>query len=130
MHSHFQNRPNSNRYSNPHRQRNHTTYLAKVGYFNLKQNPTVQVHFKESSLLHSLLPLYRSSGNASKTTHDITKLLTRHGEQPGRFKSTWLHWRFFSLFIYLNSSVTEQPAVMLEQTSKNRSTVLKNISAG
>jgi len=34
------------------------------------------------------------------------------------------------LFIYLNSSVTEQPAVMLEQTSKNRSTVLKNTSAG
>jgi len=29
------------------------------------------------------------------------------------------------LFIYLNSSVTEQPAVMLEQTSKNRSTVLQ-----
>jgi len=31
--------------------------LAKVGYFNLKQNPTVQVHFKESSPLRSLLPL-------------------------------------------------------------------------
>jgi len=60
--------------------------------------------------------------------YDVTK--TVPGEQPGCFESSWLHWRFFSLFIYLNSSVTEQPAVMLEQTSKNRSTVLKNISAG
>jgi len=108
--------------------RNHTTYLAKVGYFNLKQNPTVQVHHKESSLLHSLLPLYRLSGKASKTTYDVNKLFTRHGEQPGCFESAWLHWRLFSLFIYLNLNITEQPAVMLEQTSKNRSTVLKNIS--
>ena len=68
------------------------------------------------------------SGNPSKTMYDVTK--TVPGEQPGCFESSWLHWRFFSLFIYLNSSVTEQPAVMLEQTSKNRSTVLKNISAG
>jgi len=33
------------------------------------------------------------------------------------------------LFIYLTSGVLEQPAVMLEQRSKNRSTVLRNISA-
>ena len=52
-------------------QTNHITYLAKVGYFSLKQNPSVQVHYKESSLLHSLLLLY--SGNASKTTHDVKK---------------------------------------------------------
>ena len=101
-------------------------YLTKVVYFNLKQNLTVQVHFKESSLLHTLLPLSRLCGNGSKTT----KLFTRHGEQPGCIKSAWLHWRLFSLFIYFNSSVTEQPAVMIEQKSKNRSTVLKNISAG
>jgi len=75
-----------------------------------------KVHFKESSLLHSLLPLCRLSGNASKTTHDVTKLFTSHGEQPGCFKRAWLNWRFFSLFIYLNSSGTEQPAVMLELT--------------
>jgi len=43
-------------------QTNHITYLGKVGYFNLKQNPSGQVHYKESSLLHSLLLLY--SGNA------------------------------------------------------------------
>jgi len=35
---------------------------------------------------------------------------------------------FFSLFTYLTSGVLEQPAVMLEQTSKNRSAVLRNIS--
>jgi len=105
-------------------------YLANVDYFNLKQNPTVQVHFKESSLLHSFLPLCSLAGNASKITYDVTKLFTTHGEQPGCFKSAWLHWHFFSLFIYLNSSVTEQPAVMLEQTSNNRSTMLKNIFAG
>jgi len=28
-------------------QTNHTTYLAKVCYFNLKQNPSVQVHYKD-----------------------------------------------------------------------------------
>jgi len=71
----------------------------------------------------SLLPLCRLSGNASKTTYDVPKLFTRHGEQPGCFKSAWLHCRFLSLFVYLNSSVTEQPAVILEQTRKNRSTV-------
>jgi len=82
------------------------------------------------ALLHNLLPLCRLSGYASKTTYDVTTLFTKHGEQPGCFKSAWLHRRFFSLFIYLNSSAAEQPAVMIEQTSKNRSTVLKNISAG
>jgi len=35
----------------------------------------------------------------------------------------------FSLFIYLTSGVLEQPAGMLEQTSKNRSAVLRNKSA-
>jgi len=61
-------------------QTNHITCLAKVGYFSLKQNPSVQVHYKESSLLHSLVLLY--SGNASKTTYDVSKLFTRQGEQP------------------------------------------------
>jgi len=51
-------------------------------------------------------------------------LFTRHGEQLGCFENAWHHWRFVCLLIYLNLSVTEQPAVMLEQTSKNRSTVL------
>jgi len=36
---------------------------------------------------------------------------------------------FFSLFIYVTSGVLEQAAVMLEQTSKNRSAVLRDISA-
>jgi len=31
---------------------------------------------------------------------------------------------FYSLFIYLTSGVLEQPEVMLEQTSKNRSAML------
>ena len=86
-------------------QTNHITYLAKVGYFNLKQNPSVQVHHKESNLLHSLLLLY--SGNASKTTHDVKK----SGEQlcccslaPQAF--------FFSFYIYLTSVAHEEPAVM------------------
>jgi len=61
-------------------QTNHITYLAKVDYFNLKQNPSVEVHHKKSSLLHSLLLVYR--GNASKTTHDVSMLFTRQGEQP------------------------------------------------
>jgi len=46
-------------------QTNHTIYPVKVGYFNLKENSSVHVHYKESSLLHSLLPLYRLSRNAS-----------------------------------------------------------------
>ena len=62
------------------KQRNHITYLAKVGYFNLKQNPSVQVHYKKSRRLHNLLLLYR--GNASKTTHDVSTLFTKQGEQP------------------------------------------------
>jgi len=107
-------------------QTNHTTYLAKVGYFNMKQNPSVLVHYKESSILHSLLLL--SSGNASKATHDVSKLFTRQGEQPGCYSLARLAF-FFSLFIYLTSGVLEQPAVMLEQTSKNRSAVLRDISA-
>jgi len=35
----------------------------------------------------------------------------------------------FSLFIYLTSGVPEQHSVMLEPAGKNRSTVLRNISA-
>jgi len=107
-------------------QTNHITCLAKVGYSSLKQNPSVQVHYKESSLLHSLLLLY--SGNASKTTYDISKLFTRQGEQPCCYSLVPLAF-FFSLFVYLTSIVVEQHAVMLEQTSKNRSAVLKDISA-
>jgi len=69
-------------------QTNHITYLAKVGYFNLKQNPSAQVHYKESSLLHSLLLLY--NGNASKTTHDVNSLLLQFGSTG-----------FFLFFVYL-----------------------------
>jgi len=108
-------------------QTNHITYLATVGYFNLKQNPSVQVHYKESSLLHSLLLLY--SGNASKTTHDVNKLFTRQGEQHHCSCSLAPLAFFFFLFLYLTSVAREQPAVMLEQTSKNRSAVLRDISA-
>jgi len=105
-------------------QTNQITYLAKVGYFNLKQNPSVQVHYKKSSLLHSLLLLYR--GNASKTTHDVSMLFTRQGEQPCCCSLAPL--AFFLFFVCLfNFSCTEQPAVMLEQTSKNRSAVLRYI---
>jgi len=108
------------------KQTNHITYLATVGYFNLKQNPSVQVHYKESSLLYSLLLLH--SGNASKTTHDVNKLFTRQGEQPCCCSLAPLAF-FFPLFLYLTSVAREQPAVMLEQTSKNRSAVLRNIFA-
>jgi len=102
-------------------QTNHITYLAKGGYFNLRRNPSVQVHYKESSLLHTLLLLY--SGNASKTTHAVNKLFTKQGEQPCCCSLAPLAF-FFSLYIYLTSLVAhEQPAVMLEQTSKNRSAV-------
>jgi len=107
-------------------QTNHITYLAKVGYFSLKQNPSVQVHYKESSLLHSLLLLY--SGNASKTTHYVNKFFTRQGEQPCCCSLAPLAFSF-SLFIYLTSVAHEQPAIMLEQTSKNRSAMLRDISA-
>jgi len=75
---------------------------------------------KESSLMYS--------GNASKTTHDVKKLFTRQGEQPCFCSLAPLAF-FFSLFIYLTSVVLEQPAVMLEQTEKNRSPVLRDISA-
>jgi len=100
-------------------QTNHITYLAKVSHFNLKQNPAVQAHYKESSLLHS--------GNASKTTHDVNKLFTTQGEQ--RCCCSLAPLSFFSLFIYITSVALEQPAVMLEQTSKNPSAVLSDISA-
>jgi len=65
------------------------------------------------------------SGNASKATHDVSKLFTGQGEQPGCYSLARL--AFF--FVYLTSGVFEQVAVMLEQTSKNRSAVLKDISA-
>jgi len=107
-------------------QTNHITYLTKVGYFNLKQNPSVQVHLKKSSLQHSLLLLH--SGNASKTTHDVSMLFTRQGEQPCLCILPPLTL-FFSLFIYLTSVGLEQPAVMFRQASKNRSAVLRDISA-
>ena len=107
-------------------QTNHITYPAKVGYFNLKQNPSEQAHYKESTLLHSFFLLY--SGNASKTTHDVSKLFTRQGEQPCCYSLAPLAF-FFSLFVYLITVVLEQRAVMLEQTSKNRSAVLSDISA-
>jgi len=43
---------------------NHTTYLAKVGLFNMKKNPSAQVHYKKSSIRNNLvltaqLALYR-----------------------------------------------------------------------
>jgi len=107
-------------------QTNHITYLTKVGYFNLKQNPSVQVHCKKSGLLHSLLLLH--SGNASKTTHDVSMLFTRQGEQPCCCSLAPLVL-FFSFFIYLISVALEQLAGMFEQTSKNRSAVLRDISA-
>jgi len=93
-------------------QTNHITYLAKAGYFNLKQNPSVQVHYKKSNLLHSLLLLHR--GNASKTTHDVSMLFTRQGEQPCCCSLASL--AFFIFFVLFNFGYTEQPAVMLEQT--------------
>ena len=74
----------------------------------------------KNSTAHSSL-LY--SGYASNTTHDVSKLFTRQGEHPGCYSLTPLAF-FFSLFIYLTSGVLEQPAVMLEQTSKNNSPVL------
>jgi len=84
-------------------QTSHTTNQTKVGYFNLKQKPSVQVHHKESRLLHSLLPLYRLSGNASKTTHDVAKLFSKQGEQPGCLKSGMvsLHWLFSLLCLFI-----------------------------
>jgi len=81
-------------------QTNHITYLAKVGYFNLKQNPSAQVHYKKSSLLLSFILLYR--GNSSKTMHDVSMLFTRQGEQPCCCSLAPLAF-FFSLFIYLTS---------------------------
>ena len=86
----------------------------------------MQVHYKEYSLLHNLHILY--SGNASKITHDESRLFTRQGEQPCCYRLAPLAF-FFSLFVYLITVVLEQRAVMLEQTSKNRSAVLSDISA-
>jgi len=107
-------------------QTSHIIYLPKVGYFNLHQNATVLVHYKESCLMHCLLLLY--SGNASKTTHDVNKLFTGQSEQPCCCSLALLAF-FFSLFIYLTSVALEQPAVMLEQTGKNLSAVLRDITA-
>ena len=124
MHSHFKNRPNC--YSRPNHQTDKPHHLpSQTRLFQPEPNPSVQVHYKQSSLLHSLLLLY--SENASKTTHAVTKLFTRQGEQPGCYSLAPMAF-FFSLYIYLTSGVLEQPAVMLEQTSTNRSAVLRDIS--
>jgi len=59
-------------------------------------------------------------------------LFKRQGEHPGCFKSANslapLAF-FFSLFIHLTLGVVEQSTVMLEQRSKNRLAMLRNISA-
>jgi len=77
--------------------------LVKVRYFNLKQNPSLQTHCNEISLMHSLLQLHRISGNASKTTYDITKFFNGQCQHPGYFKRAmvWLHWIFSFLCLFL-----------------------------
>jgi len=55
-------------------------------------------------------------------------LFTRQGEQPCCCSLAPL--AFFLFFVYLfQFGCTEQPAVMLEQKSKNRSALLRDISA-
>jgi len=39
------------------------------------------------------------SGNASKTTHDVTKLFTRQGKRPGCYSLAPLAFSFVCLFI-------------------------------
>jgi len=54
------------------------------------------------------------------------------GEQPSlllQFGSTRFFLFFVCLFNFGWTEVTEQPAVMLEQTSKNRSAVLGDLCA-
>jgi len=96
-------------------QTNHITYLAKVGYFDLKQNPSAQVHYKKSTLLHSLLLLY--CGNASKTTHDVSMLFTRQGEQPCCCSLAPLAF-FFSLYVYLTSAALNNLQSCLSRQAK------------
>ena len=93
------------------------TVLAKgddesdlVGWYVLLLAATVR------SFAH--MPLGISDRNTSKITYDVTKLFTRNGEQPGCFKSAWLHWRFLSLFIYLNSSVAGLHQMRNERKAK------------
>jgi len=62
VHSYFKNRPTV---AVIIIHTNHTTYLAKVGYFNLVQNPSVQVLYEESSLLQ-LASMYRLIGMLAK----------------------------------------------------------------
>jgi len=47
-------------------QTNPITYLAKVGYFNLKQNPSVQVHYKKSSLAYCTACFYYTAALPAK----------------------------------------------------------------
>jgi len=120
VHSHFKNRLNC--YSNHHIDKPH--HLPS-------QSTLFQPEAKRvcTSPLQGIQPTAQLastvgySGNASKTTHDVSKMFTRQGEHPGCYSLSRMAF-FFSLFIYLTSSVLEQPAVMLEQTSKYRSTVL------
>jgi len=81
-------------------QTNHTTYLATLGYFNLSPNPFVHAHGKENHPIPQLASTAQNKLNASKATHDVTKLFTSQGEQPSCFKSTALPF-FFLFFVYL-----------------------------
>jgi len=58
-------------------------------------------------------------------------LFNRHHENLAILKAPQVAstgiFLFFSLLVYLTSGVFEQPVIMLEQTSKNHSAVLKNI---
>jgi len=117
VHSHFKNRPNC--YSNHHTDKPHHL-PSQSRLFQPKAKPICTSPLQGISLLYS--------GNASKITHDVTKLFIRQGEHPGCYSLAPLAF-FFSLSIYLTLGVLEQPAVMLEQRSKNRSAVLRDISA-
>ena len=64
--------------------------------------------------------------NASKQRMMWTSCSTGKVNTLAVLKALW--FGSISLFIYLTSGVLEQPAAMLEQTSKNRSAVLRNIS--
>jgi len=50
------------------------------------------------------------------------------GEQPSGSKSATLAFFILILFIHSTSGDAEQPVVMLEQTSKYRSAVIRNVS--
>jgi len=91
--------------------------------FNLKQNPSVQAQRNEPTA-----QLYRLSGNAIKTRHDVTTVFNRLGEHPGCFKSVilWLQWLFSFPYLF-NFGVSSTTCNNAEQTSKDA--VLRNISA-